>query len=171
MRSRLIYRNIFLLQEYPVPLSYDTGALDTLNEISLAEEVKNYERRYDQKTCGILYNVLVKSPSCEGLLEVKEARRNRLINVRHKIELVDLIHPEHRRIELVSPLPREREEEYRYHHGYGKRENDLEEGSEYSGSVNVCRLLKLVGNALEELSHKVYVKTVLKSKTAQRKKY
>ena len=143
-------------------LAYETGTLNTLYEISLTEEVKNDKRHNNHHTTGVLNYVVVNAGTCHVILS--KSTGNVLIYIRHHVNLVrctELCGKEYARIELICPLPREGEEEDGNHHGNGKRYDNLEERTEYTRAVNVCRLLKLIGNALEELTHQVDVKTVL----------
>lgn len=44
-------------------LTYETGTLDTLNKVLLAEEVKDNQGSYNKYTRSILNNVLINRPS------------------------------------------------------------------------------------------------------------
>jgi len=143
-------------------LAGDTRTLDTLNEVLLAEQVHNDQRSDNHQTAGVSDSRVIQVLSCVG----GGQRRRNIYYVRHKNGLLSC--EEYRCVEVVGPLPREREQEYGDHHRDGKRENDLNEGSENARSVDVSRLLKLVGNSAEELSEQEDVQTVLKAETGKR---
>ena len=129
-----------------VLLAYKTGTLNTLYKILLSKEVNYYEGRDNHNTAGILDYVEVERLT--RILGVKMLG-NVLDNVGHHPRTVILRTDEEETcVELIRPLPGEGKEEDRDHHRYGKRKDDLEEGSECTGTVNIRRLLKLVGSRI-----------------------
>jgi len=148
---------VFLL-----PLSNDTGTLDTLYQVLLAEEVDNNKRKNNKYSAGIGNCFCVKVGTAG-----KSGKGDRNLNdIGHKLEACGSNGgEEHTVIELIGPLPCEGEQENCYHHGNGQRKNYLKEGTEHAATVDVCRLLKLIGNSLEEVSHHEDVQTVLKRKS------
>ena len=85
-------------------LSYETGALNTLNEVSLTEQIHNDKRRYNHQACCILYYVVIES---FARVIRRQGLRNYRINVGHKVYLITGVCEEYGRVELVRPLPRE----------------------------------------------------------------
>ena len=69
-------------------LANKTGTLNTLYKVSLTEQVNQYQRRYDKNTCGVLYYVLVLSPTCCHLELVYDGLRSALVYIGHQIESV-----------------------------------------------------------------------------------
>ena len=139
--------------------------LDTLYQILLAEEVYYYERSYYHNSASISYSRVIQVLS----RIIGSERRGDSYYLRHQNRLGRS--EEEVRVEVVRPLPRECEQEYRYHHRYGQRQNDSNKRSDYTRTVYISRFLKLVGNASEELSQHKYVKSVLKRESAERKDY
>ena len=146
-------------------LANETGTFNTLYQVLLAEEIHYYERSNDHDRRSISDSIVIYALSCVGSLEML----GNIYYVRHhKRSDVGVTGEEEVGVEVVGPLPREGEDEYSNHHRHRKRKNDLKEGSKCARTVNVCRLLKLVGNALEELTHHVDVKSGLKRETCNR---
>ena len=81
----------------------------------------------------------------------------------------ELTREEHGCVEVVRPLPAEREEKDGNHHGNGERQNDLEEGAEGIRTVYVRRFLKLIGNTRKELTHHEDVQAVFEAQATNRK--
>ena len=152
-----------LPQLYNAVSADDTGALDTLNEVSLAEHVDDYERSDNEQSAGISDRCLICGSRCKVLDKERFRYRN---DIRHKRRTGR--GKEQIRVEVIRPLPREREQEDRDHHRDRERKNYPHKGSECSRAVDVSRLLKLIGHAAEELTHHVYVQSVLKGKSAER---
>ena len=86
-------------------LSYKTGTLNTLYQVSLTEQVNYYQGSYNKQTRSVLYNVLVLRPSCHSLEYLKGLGRS-LVYVRHKVEFTT-VRPEQVYVELIRPLPGE----------------------------------------------------------------
>ena len=135
----------------------DTGVLDTLYQEVLAEGIENNQGRNDHKTAGVTDCSLVKRLSCITKLQ---GRRNLAYQVNEKRVgsggFDDLTN-----VEVIGPLPAECKQEYGYHHGDGKRQNDLNKGAEGAATVHVSGLFKLIGNSTEELTEQENVQTVL----------
>lgn len=106
--------------------AYDTGTLDTLNQELLAEEVHYDQRRDDHHTAGIVDCRVEQVGTCKAV--VLEGRGNLEGQVRPQEDLTS--GEEQRGIEVVSPLPGERKEEYRDHHRDRKRDDDLNKRAE-----------------------------------------
>ena len=156
MRGRIDPSTLFLL------VCSKSRTLDTLNQILLAEEVKNYKGSDYHKTASVSDSCIV-----EILSRVVRCKRGGdCDDLRHKDLLTCGI--EELCVEVISPLPREREQEYCYHHRNGQGKNNRNDCSDYARTVDVSRLLKFIRNASEELSEHKDIKTVLKCKTCER---
>ena len=89
-----------------------TGLLDTLDKESLTERVENHERRDNHQAAGVSDRGVVQILSCETVLS--QGGRNRVdkfdqqIRIRRDEEQVG--------VEVVGPLPAEREQEHRNQH-------------------------------------------------------
>ena len=140
-------------------LAGDTGTLDTLDDVSLHEGVENQQGEQDQDTAGIAdsgnVHVFARILGVQGL--------GYLDHIRHQGRSADGV--EHFGVEVIRPLPGEREHEYRDQHGNGQGQNDLEEGSEYAGTVQVRRLFELIRHTAEELAKHKDIQAVLERKS------
>ena len=97
-----------LPQLYNAVSADDTGALDTLNEVSLAEHVDDYERSDNEQSAGISDRCLICGSRCKVLDKERFRYRN---DIRHKRRTGR--GKEQIRVEVIRPLPREREQEDR----------------------------------------------------------
>ena len=142
-------------------LAGDAGALNTLNEELLTEQIYHDQGSHDHQRHGIL----------DGSFKVAAACLTNSVyeGLRHFIDLGKGVHiaagEEDLDVEVIGPLPGEGEQEHGDQHGNGQRQNDLHEGSEDTRAVDVSRFLKLVGNVLEELTEHEDVEAVLECQT------
>lgn len=121
--------------------------------MSLSKQEYYKQGRDNDQRCGIHQSTLLRHI------------RNTLCNIYNGVGKYGHIRHQHGVIGGVRPLPGEGKEENRYHHIESVGKHYLEEGSEASRTVNVCGHLKLLRHSAEELSHKVYVKTVLQAQS------
>ena len=117
-------------------LAGDTRTFDTLYQEFLAEEEHNYQRDHNKQTAGISDSRGIQVPTCVTIIMLAERLRDGAVNVGHKHRLV--CSKEQSRVEIISPLPREREQEYSYHHRYGQGKDDSHEGAQNSRAIYVC---------------------------------
>ena len=136
-------------------LAGDTGALDTLDDVSLHEGVENQQGEQNQNTTSIAdsgnVHVFARILGIQGL--------GHLDDIGHQGGSADGV--EHFGVEVIRPLPGECEHEDRDQHGHRQGKNDLEEGSEHAGAVQICGLFQFIRNALEELTEHEDVQSVL----------
>jgi len=92
-------------------LTNDTGTLDTLNYVLLAEAIDKDKRKDYQKSAGIGDTVIVKSLSYEGRISKTSGHLNYLCD-----QVVTLVGEEQTGIEGICPLPSKAEDEYCDHH-------------------------------------------------------
>ena len=152
----------------------ETGVCDTLDEVSLAEEVEYDKGSYNKHTGRIHYDSR-KGSLCRIVTD-KNFFTDSLKRFRHcgpecvacKKNFVG-VGKEDICIENICPLPREGKNEDSDEHRNGARENDAEECFENTVTVNIRSFFKFVGNTAIELSHKVDKQTVLKCKTCDGK--
>ena len=148
-----------------------TGGFNTLNKISLAEDIQNDQGKNYEKTCGILYCNFkgLSVRACCFTEKVKRfghcgpefaARKKEAFGVGK--EGVD--------IEDVSPLPCESKDKYRDQHRTGDGEDDFEEGLEYTVTVDERGFFKFIRNAAVVAAHKEDKQAVLERKPRQREK-
>ena len=158
--KRVAEATLFLL----VLVCGQTRTLDTLYQEVLAEGIENNQGRNDHKTAGVTDCSLVKRLSRISKLQ---GRRNLAYQVNEKRVgsggFDDLTN-----VEVIGPLPAECKQEYGYHHGDGKRQNDLNKGAEGAATVHVSGFFKLIGNSTEELTEQENIQTVLKCQTGSR---
>ena len=116
-------------------LSDDTGSFDALYQVSLTEQIYDDERIQDQQSAGVADGGLVKRLA--GVIRVERFRNRN--DVRHQLwsgrrkERID--------VEVVGPLPREREQEHSYHHRYRDRHDYAEKRFYRAVAVDVRRFL------------------------------
>ena len=142
-------------------LTDDTRALDTLNEVSLAEQVNNNQRCHNEQCAGIVNRGIEQALSRIG----GDKRLRHRDDTGHQYRFG--IREEYGGVEVVGPLPREREQEDGDHHRDRKRQDDLKEGAVYARTVNICGFLKFIGNACKELTHHEDEQTVLECETGE----
>ena len=136
-----------------------TGTLDTLNNVSLTEEVEDDKGSYDEHTASVLNSRYVQVAAC--VVGIKSL--GNLNNVGKECRTGDIV--EQLSVEVVSPLPAECEHEYCDHHCAGERKNDSEECSEDTGTVKISGFFELVGNTAVELTEHEDEQTVFVCKT------
>jgi len=147
---------------YLILVSGQTGASDTFNDVSLTEEVENDQRSKNQNTAGI-----VNSRGIERLTSVSGIEGLRNLDDVGK-QLVTGCCEEQVGVEVISPLPAEREHEYCYEHGDRKRNDNAYEGAEYAGTIKVCGFFEFVRDGgTEELAEHEDEQTVLICKTSE----
>ena len=165
--------SISVLQENPkANVSVcETGGFDTLNEISLTEDVENDQGKNYEKTCGILNSnfkglcictccIAEKVKRCgHGGPELTAGKKEAFCVGKEGVDIED-----------VSPLPCESKDKYRDQHRTGNRKNDLEEGLEYTVTVDEGGFFKFIRNAAVVAAHKEDKQTVLERETRQREK-
>ena len=139
--------------------------LDTLYQEVLAESIENNQRCNDHKTTSITNSGLIKCLTCISQLQ---GRRNSTNQVNQ--ELIGSIKTgvNETYIEVISPLPAECKQEYGNHHGDGKRQDDLDESTESTTTIHICRFFKLIRNSTEELTEHENIQAVLKCHTGCR---
>ena len=113
-------------------LTGNTGTLDTLDKISLAEQVDN-DKRKDNKKSASMHNRLSEQVSARTCFLDEFIKRLRNFSEVSKCLNVKVVCIEECRIEVICPCPREREEEDSDHHRDGYRENDLQARRERRG--------------------------------------
>jgi hypothetical protein len=149
----------------------ETGGFDTLNEISLTEDVENDQGKNYEKTCGILNGNFkgLSIRACSFTEKVKRFGHGGPEFAAGKKEAF-CVGKEGVDIEDVSPLPCESKDKYRDQHRTGNRKNDLEEGLEYTVTVDEGGFFKFIRNAAVVAAHKEDKQTVLECETRQREK-
>ena len=106
-------------------LTNDTGTLDTLNNVLLAEAIDKDKRKDYQKSAGVGDTVVEKSLSYEGRVSKTSGYLYYLSD-----QVVACVGEEQTGIEGVGPLPSKAEDEYCDHHRYAERNDYTDKGLE-----------------------------------------
>ena len=146
-------------------LAYETGTFNPLHQVTLAEQINDYQRKDNQKSCGVTDGRVEHTLTCVGGLE---ALRNHTEYIGQEQSLVDVTGEEQGGIEFVCPLPREGEQEDGNHHRHRGRQNNLQEGAEGVTTVYIGGFFQFIGNALKEGHHHKDVEAVFEADTCKR---
>ena len=106
-------------------LTNDTGTLDTLNNVLLAEAIDKDKRKDYQKSAGVGDTVVEKSLSYEGRVSKTSWYLYYLSD-----QVVACVGEEQTGIEGVGPLPSKAEDKYCDHHRYAERNDYTDKGLE-----------------------------------------
>ena len=143
-------------------LADETGTFNPLHQVTLAEQINDYQRKDNQKSRGVTNGGIEHTLAGVGGLQ---ALGNGTEYIGQKQSFVDVTGEEQSGIEFVCPLPREGKQEDCNHHRHSGGQNDLQEGTEGVTTVYIRRFLQLIGHTLEEGYHHEDIQTVFKADT------